>query len=193
MESRRNFVFIGAVVLALIVLFLFVPMKGKDLGIAPSDVPTISANDLRALMVSEEPVLILDVRKQEEFDAGHIDDAVLLPLDTLPEHYEEIPRDEKVVVYCRTGKRSAKAASFFKEKGFDNILSLSGGYVEWIASAPSAAVPPDESPVEAAPLFEPSAPEAAVPTEGTVDERSGADAAAPSVPEIADPATTEPQ
>jgi rhodanese-related sulfurtransferase len=97
-------------------------------------VPTIEVRDLRTLIKEKAFFFLLDVRQPEEFAQGHIQGAVLMPLDTLPASYLKIPRGVKLVVYCRSGHRSAKAVSFLREHGYDKAVSLSGGYTAWSAA-----------------------------------------------------------
>ena len=75
---------------------------------------------------------LLDVRHQEEWDAGHAPDAVLVPLDQLGYRYTEISADQPVVVICRSGARSAKAAEALAGAGY-NAVNLAGGMKAWVA------------------------------------------------------------
>ncbi|WP_250277901.1 rhodanese-like domain-containing protein [[Clostridium] colinum] len=75
---------------------------------------------------------ILDVRTKEEFDEGHIENAILLPLDEIEEKVEETFKDknETILVYCRSGVRSKQASKIMAEKGYSNILEF-GGIIDW--------------------------------------------------------------
>lgn len=73
---------------------------------------------------------ILDVREDDEFDAGHIEGAQHIPLGDLPARYDEVPLDEDVYVICRTGGRSRKAAAWLNQNGFDAI-NVDGGMGSW--------------------------------------------------------------
>ncbi len=66
----------------------------------------------------ERGALIIDVRSQKEYLKGHIDNAVNIPIDYLDKMYRGIPRDKEIVVYCRTGSRSAVAAHLLREQGW---------------------------------------------------------------------------
>jgi rhodanese-related sulfurtransferase len=92
---------------------------------------SISAQAFQALIVGNKPIFILDVRQQDEYDAGHIDRAVSIPLNVLPDRYSELPKDKTIVVYCRSGARSARGVAFLRGKGFANAFSLSGGFMGW--------------------------------------------------------------
>ena len=84
-------------------------------------------------MMDTQDVLILDVREQEEYDSGHISDAVLLPVGTITEESaaEVIPdKDTTVLVYCRSGNRSKTAAKTLAGLGYTNIYEF-GGITTW--------------------------------------------------------------
>lgn len=92
----------------------------------------ISQEETKEMMDTQD-VLILDVREQEEYDSGHIPDAVLLPVGTITEETaaEVIPdRDTTVLIYCRSGNRSKTAAKTLAELGYTNIYEF-GGITTW--------------------------------------------------------------
>ena len=74
---------------------------------------------------------ILDVRIVEEFDAGHLDSAVLIPVDDLETRFAELDKNKPVIVYCRSGRRSAKAAATLVSKGFSPVYDMTGGIESW--------------------------------------------------------------
>jgi rhodanese-related sulfurtransferase len=94
-------------------------------------VPTIEVRDLQTLIKEKAFFFLLDVRQPEEFNQGHIEGAVLMPLSSLPDSYKRIPKGVKLVVYCRSGHRSAQAVSFLRDRGYVKAVSLSGGYMAW--------------------------------------------------------------
>lgn len=82
----------------------------------------------------QDGTLILDVRTQEEWDAGHVPDATLIPLDELPTRLSELPQDEDIVVICRSGNRSATGRDLLRSAGFENVTSVAGGFNDWTAN-----------------------------------------------------------
>lgn len=89
----------------------------------------LSGADARK-MVADGAVL-LDVRTPGEFAAGHIDGALNIPVDELPRRLDEVgARDKPVVVYCRSGRRSAQAAGMMRQQGFQSVHDL-GGMNRW--------------------------------------------------------------
>jgi rhodanese-related sulfurtransferase len=97
-------------------------------------VPTIEVRDLQTLIKKKAFFFLLDVRQPEEFAQGHIQGAVLMPLDSLPNSYKQIPKGVTLVVYCRSGHRSAQAVLFLLAQGYAKAVSLSGGYTAWVGA-----------------------------------------------------------
>ena len=83
-------------------------------------------------MMDEEEVTIVDVRTKEEYLEAHIEGAVLLTLDTIPEKAEEILTDknETYLIYCRSGNRSNQAARELVDMGYQKIYDF-GGIIDW--------------------------------------------------------------
>lgn len=75
----------------------------------------------------------LDVREVEEWEAGHIEWATLIPLGELASRSLELPRDQKIVIVCRSGNRSAQARDLLLGQGFEAVTSMAGGMNEWQA------------------------------------------------------------
>jgi len=77
---------------------------------------------------------LLDVREPDEWSAGHAPDAVHLPMMEVPARLEEIPRDGDVVVVCRSGGRSGQVVAYLQHQGYDNVVNLDGGMLDWAAA-----------------------------------------------------------
>ena len=92
----------------------------------------ITAEEARQIMDTGESCIILDVREQEEYDAGHIPGAILIPYTQIEEKAEEMlpDKDQLILVYCRSGRRSKIAAESLAELGYTNIREF-GGIVDW--------------------------------------------------------------
>ena len=82
---------------------------------------------------SDPQLLVLDVRSAAEFAEGHIPGAVNIPHDVIGERVAELgPADERdIVVYCRSGRRSALAIETLKRAGFSRLFHLDGDYLRW--------------------------------------------------------------
>ena len=92
----------------------------------------ITAEEAKRIMDSEEGYIILDTRTREEFEEGHIPSAVLIPHDQIKEKAEEVltNKDQMILVYCRSGRRSKIAAEALAELGYTNIKEF-GGIIDW--------------------------------------------------------------
>lgn len=92
----------------------------------------ISAADAKARMDSGDTIVILDVRTQEEYDAGHIPGAILVPNETIVDKQPELlpDLDAEILVYCRSGNRSAQAAKKLIAIGYTNVVDF-GGIIDW--------------------------------------------------------------
>jgi rhodanese-related sulfurtransferase len=86
----------------------------------------------QAIEMMDEDSIILDVRTQSEFDEGHIPNAVLLPGDEIAQRADEVlpDKDQTILVYCRSGRRSALAAKELVELGYTNVYDF-GGILDW--------------------------------------------------------------
>lgn len=87
--------------------------------------PVIHVPEL--MNASEERPFILDVRTEEEFDAGHIPNAIHIPVDVLRDRLQELPQGQPIVTYCQVGQRGYIAARILVQNGFQ-VKNLSGGY-----------------------------------------------------------------
>ena len=101
--------------------------KTIDVASLPRDVDVQTTAALR-----EQPdVMILDVREQDEWDAGHIPGAVFMPMGQVPDRLSEIPKDKTVIVQCRSGNRSSQVTDFLVQQGFTNVHNMTGGIKAW--------------------------------------------------------------
>ncbi|WP_033345337.1 rhodanese-like domain-containing protein [Catenuloplanes japonicus] len=78
---------------------------------------------------------LLDVREQDEWDAGHAPGAHHLPMQEVPARLDEIPSDGDVVVICRMGGRSGQVVNYLINNGWDNVRNLEGGMKSWSAAS----------------------------------------------------------
>ena len=83
--------------------------------------------DVAEEYMKEEDTIILDVRTEEEYKNGHIENAVHIPLDELRENINKLPTDKKIYVYCHTGLRSYIATRILKGNNLDAV-NIMGGY-----------------------------------------------------------------
>ncbi|MCM2371461.1 MBL fold metallo-hydrolase [Aporhodopirellula aestuarii] len=116
-----------------------------DSGMATEDYASVNPSELDFAIESGE-VKLIDVRSNDEWNEGHIGQADHRFLGRLPDHLADLPRNQTLVVQCRSGARSAIGASVLQAAGFKDVINLSGGYLAWKAAGlPSANAVPEMS------------------------------------------------
>jgi adenylyltransferase/sulfurtransferase len=92
----------------------------------------ISAVELKQRLDRGDNLRIVDVREPNEYQINRIAGSTLIPLGDIPKRFNELDPDEEIVVQCKMGSRSAKAADFLRSVGFKRVLNLKGGILDWI-------------------------------------------------------------
>ncbi len=92
----------------------------------------VSVQDLAN--ANEPNRIVLDVREPYEYADGHVEGATLLPLSQLPSRLDEVPADQPVYVYCRSGNRSQQASEILVKAGKRDIRNVKGGILAWEAA-----------------------------------------------------------
>jgi len=91
----------------------------------------VTATELKKMKDSKEDFQLIDVREEHEYEAANIN-GKLIPMGTIMEHVSEIPKDKKVVVHCRSGKRSATVIQLLEQQfGYTNLYNLKGGIMAY--------------------------------------------------------------
>lgn len=92
----------------------------------------VSYEELQQKLTDKAPIVLLDVRTQEEFNNGHIPGALLLPYDEIDQKAAQLlPEKEKeIIIYCRSGRRSAIAKDSLEALGYTNVKDF-GGMNRW--------------------------------------------------------------
>ena len=94
---------------------------------APGAIQTISAETLHERLKGDgEKPMVVDVREPSEFEAGHIDGALLAPLAHVEDHLNEVPKGREIVLVCHSGRRSALAYARLAERGFTALRNMEG-------------------------------------------------------------------
>jgi len=124
---------IGAISLILVMaLWIWPTYIGSPANPSVLQVETIDVDQAHQLFT--EGVAFLDVRTEEEWQTHHIPGATFLPLDQLNAQVDNLPQDQEIVIYCRTGNRSTQAAQILLNAGFENVTNMSGGITDWISA-----------------------------------------------------------
>ena len=116
----------------LLVVILTMALSSCSSGAVNASYEQINAEQARFLMKTEKDYVIIDSRTQEEFDAGHIEGAIMIPeyemADRAPEMLKK--KDQLILVYCRSGRRSKIASQVLVELGYTNVKEF-GGIIDW--------------------------------------------------------------
>jgi hydroxyacylglutathione hydrolase len=103
-------------------------------GLPIESLKLISANDLKAMLDRKEDITVLDVRKQKEWEEGHIERAMHIFVGHLMDKLSQIPKEKPTVVHCSAGYRSGLAASILLRAGYSDLYNVAGGINAWISS-----------------------------------------------------------
>ena len=129
--KQRNRRLVWSVALGIGIILL---VGGALLLLRPAPVLPAEISTMQAFEEYRQGALFLDVRTQEEWTQGHIQNSLLIPLDELPLRFNELPRDRDIVVVCKSGVRSREGATLLREAGFTRVTRLTGGLQGWMAA-----------------------------------------------------------
>lgn len=90
-------------------------------------IPQISVQELADRQARGDVFVLLDVRESEELAISSLPHALHIPMDQVPERLAELPKDQEILVMCRTGNRSQRVARFLRSQGFQNVKNVAGG------------------------------------------------------------------
>ncbi len=126
MVKQTQITIVFAVLILAAGAYYFMQMGSGNSGYGNVDVA--EARDL----IGEKPhLVILDVRTVSEFDSGHLEGAINIPVEALSGSLSELNPNDELLVYCRTGNRSTTAVGILRENGYDQIYHMDGGIVAW--------------------------------------------------------------
>ena len=97
----------------------------------------IDVQELARLRENGELHTLVDIRSPMEIMQGSIENSENIPMNQIPENIDKLKSMDKVVLYCRSGARSAHACAFLASQGLDNIINLKGGIIAWSQSGQS--------------------------------------------------------
>jgi rhodanese-related sulfurtransferase len=125
---RKPAVQLGLVALVVLIVYLIASSAG---GGATTSSVTRDISVEEAYKMYQSGTFVVDVRRQDEWDAYHAPNTNLIPLDELPNRLSEIPKDQKVLVICHSGNRSKQGRDILVSAGYD-AFSINGGLLAWI-------------------------------------------------------------
>lgn len=90
----------------------------------------VTVAELAAILAADPSTTVIDVRNPEEYAAGHVPGAVLVPMHTVPVRLQDIPSDRTVYLVCAVGGRSGQVAAWLEPQGYD-VVNVLGGTQAW--------------------------------------------------------------
>lgn len=136
--NKRNSIYLGVLILLFLVAFLVFIEQKKESQLGFENISVQEAKEL----IEKGNVFVLDVRTPAEFNQSHIEEAILIPVSNafgsnlspdnlLKARTNEVPKNKKVLVYCRTGRRSIEASTVLANAGYQ-VYNMEGGIGSWI-------------------------------------------------------------
>lgn len=104
-------------------------------------VKEIEVTELAQLKEEGDAIRVIDIRQPAELNSGIIPGSEGLPMHIIPLRMNELKRDEKLIMVCRSGARSAQACMYLQQQGYDNVFNLRGGMIAWAGSGLELGLP----------------------------------------------------
>ncbi|MBK9926443.1 MAG: rhodanese-like domain-containing protein [Anaerolineales bacterium] len=120
---------VGIAILVLVGIFLLQQNNAATTNKLPREISVSEASAKR-----DAGAFILDVREPDEWNESHIPGATLIPLGELASRVDELPKDQEIVVVCRSGNRSQQGRDALLSAGFSQVTSMAGGIKQWTAA-----------------------------------------------------------
>ena len=135
--NKQNLVYLVSFLVLLIAIMIFASRSGDS----PAGIQNVTVEEAKK-MVGKEDVFILDVRTPSEFNSSRIEGATLIsvtnsggsslsPDQLLESRINEVPKDKKILVYCRSGHRSTSASKILVNAGYSQVYNMEGGINAW--------------------------------------------------------------
>ncbi len=105
-----------------------------QMGSGGSGYGNVDVGEAWDLIAEKADLVILDVRTVSEYESGHLEGAVNIPVEVLSGRLSELNPDDELLVYCRTGNRSTTAVGVLRENGFDRVYHMDGGITAWMSA-----------------------------------------------------------
>ncbi len=126
MNKQTQMIVVFAVVVLAAAAYYFMQTGSGD-----SDYGNVDVGEARDLIGEKGELVVLDVRTVSEYESGHLEGAINIPVEALSGRLSELNPNDELLVYCRTGNRSTTAVGILKENGYDRIYHMDGGIVAW--------------------------------------------------------------
>jgi len=131
-SSNAVWLWVGLAAVIVIAVGAVVLLQGNPAG--SSETLAAEIDVAQAAEMRDAGAFILDVREPSEWVEYHIPGATLIPLGELSSRVDELPKDQEIVVVCRSGNRSQQGRDVLKSAGFEQVTSMAGGMKQWMSS-----------------------------------------------------------
>ncbi|WP_410508788.1 rhodanese-like domain-containing protein [Methanosarcina hadiensis] len=140
MLNKQILLYFASFLVILIAVMIFAPRSGYT----PAGIKNVNVEEAKK-MVEKDDVFVLDVRTPSEFNSSHVKGATLIPVtnasgsglspdNLLEARVDEVPKNKKILVYCRSGHRSVSASKILINAGYEQVYNMEGGINAWIAA-----------------------------------------------------------
>jgi len=128
-KKSNNKLIIGAAIL----LLILASYSGQETTTIAQTIENVSAVDAYELMQSNADIIIIDVRTPDEFNMGHLENAINIDFysDTFEQDIDKLDKDKAYLIYCRSGKRSGKSHVIMDGLNFSEVYNVKGGMLSW--------------------------------------------------------------
>jgi rhodanese-related sulfurtransferase len=127
MDKKTQVILVFTVIVLSAAAYYFA-QKGPKQGPVYGNVDSKTARDI---MDEKDDLVILDVRTVTEYESGHLEGAINIPVEGLSQRLSELDPKDEILVYCRTGNRSTNAVRILKTNGFEKLYHMDGGITAW--------------------------------------------------------------
>lgn len=122
--KQKTMLAVLTLVIGVGVIFMFFGTSNDQIG-------EITAVELETKMKTDNDAVFIDVREIDEYEEAHVEGMTNIPLSRLASEYTQLPQDQEIVIFCRSGNRSMQAANFLFEQGYSKVTNVSGGILSW--------------------------------------------------------------
>ncbi len=116
------------------VMVLAVAGYYMQMGSGNSGYVNVDVGEARDLIAEKAELVILDVRTVSEYESGHLEGSINIPVEVLSGRLSELNPDDELLVYCRTGNRSTTAVGILRDNGYDRVYHMDGGITAWMSA-----------------------------------------------------------
>lgn len=133
MMDRKLFRLLSVFLLALAMVILVSGCANQETGSPEQEsaFQEIQAEEVKAMIAGKEDIVLLDIREQSDFEQGHLNGSISIPIGQITSRINELDKNKTIVVICYTGASSAQVAGYLVENGFAKVKNLLGGMMSW--------------------------------------------------------------